>query len=162
MKAADGCRTCHSETGWHEGFDHDKDTSFKLDGLHARLDCSACHSDRRFRTAGRECADCHGDAAALLAGRFGDARGGADPHADGVACADCHRPTVAANRPAALARRCAECHTPEYAGLLSTWTAKLDALANGTALDPERAERLRRSGPHNFALARDLLSPRAH
>ncbi|MGH9885352.1 MAG: cytochrome c3 family protein [bacterium] len=162
MKAADGCRTCHSETGWHKGFDHDKDTSFKLDGLHARLDCAACHSDQRFRTAGRECADCHGDAAALLAGRFGDARGEVDPHAEKVACADCHRPTVAANRPAALAKRCAECHTPEYAGLLSTWTAKLDALAGASALDPERAEPLRRSGPHNFALARDLLGTRAH
>jgi len=158
LSAANGCRTCHSETGWHKGFNHDKDTSFKLDDLHARLDCAACHSDQRFSAKGRECADCHGDAAELLAGRFGDARGEADPHAEGVACADCHRPTLAANRPAALARRCAECHTPEYAGLLSTWTSKLDALASSTALDPERAERLRRSGAHNFGLARDLLS----
>ena len=62
---------------------------------------------------------------------------------------------MAANRPAALGKRCAECHTPEYAGLLATWTAKLDALAGGSALEPALAERLRRSGAHNFALAHE-------
>ncbi len=157
MRAANGCRTCHSESGWHEGFDHDKDTSFPLDGLHAKLDCASCHSDQRFRAAGRECSSCHVDASELLAGRFGGARGEPDAHADAVDCAGCHKPVLAANRPAALARRCAECHTAEYAGLLTTWTSTLDSLAAHSKLDPEQVERLRRSGVHNFGLARELL-----
>lgn len=157
MKAANGCRSCHSEAGWQKGFDHDRDTRFPLDDLHARVDCASCHSDQRFRARGRDCQACHEDAAQLLAGRFGDAHGDADPHAEGVACADCHRPTVAANRPAALGKRCAECHTSEYAGLLATWTSKLDALAVRTSLEPALAERLRKSGVHNFALAQEQL-----
>jgi len=161
MRAANGCRTCHSESGWQEGFDHDRDTRFALDELHAQVDCAACHSDQRFRAQGRDCQACHEAAAQLLAGRFGDARGEPDVHSDGVACADCHRPTRAANRQAALARRCADCHTPEYSGLLATWTSKLDSLAAGAALEPAQAERLRRSGAHNFALARELLHERA-
>lgn len=162
MRAASGCRSCHSEVGWNKGFDHDRDTAFALDDLHGRLDCASCHSDQRFRVAGTECQSCHGDAEALLAGRFGESRGEPDAHANAVDCAGCHRPTLAANRPTALARRCAECHAPEYAGLLGTWSASLDALAAGTKLDPEQAERLRRSGAHNFPLARELLSPPTH
>jgi hypothetical protein len=157
MRAANGCRSCHSEAGWQKGFDHDRDTRFALDDLHAPLACESCHSDQRFRAKGRECQACHEDAAQLLAGRFGAARGEADPHAEAVKCADCHRPTRAANRPAALGQRCAECHTAEYAGLLATWTSKLDSLAGSTSLDADLAERLRRSGAHNFALAHDLL-----
>jgi hypothetical protein len=159
MKAANGCRGCHSEVGWNKGFDHDRDTAFALDDLHGRLDCSTCHSDQRFRVAGSDCQSCHRDAASLLSGRFDDARGEPDAHDGAVACADCHRPTLAANRPTTLARRCAECHTAEYAGLLGTWTANLDALAGKSKLDTEQAERLRRSGVHNFTLARDLLRP---
>jgi hypothetical protein len=50
-----------------------------------------------------------------------------------------------------------ECHTPEYGSLLVTWTAKLDALAGLSTLEPEQAERLRHSGVHNFALAHQRL-----
>lgn len=157
MRAENGCRSCHSESGWSQGFDHARDTRFELDDLHEKLDCGACHADQSFRAEGRECRDCHQDAERLLAGRFGDSPVEPDVHAEGVACADCHGPTRAANRPAALAARCVECHTPEFAELLSTWTSKLDALASRSSLDPELAERLRRSGPHNFALARKLL-----
>ncbi len=157
VRGKDGCASCHSQKAWSTGFDHDRDTRFELDDLHAALDCGACHEDPRFRAAGVECRQCHGDAADLLAGRFGDVRGEPDAHADGVACADCHAATREANQPSALARRCAECHTPEYATLLASWTAKLDGLAAGAKLDAARAERLRRSGPHNFALAREQL-----
>jgi hypothetical protein len=107
--------------------------------------------------AGTRCADCHADAANLLAGRFEGSAAAPDPHAQGVACADCHGRTAAANRPAALAAKCADCHTPEYGRLLSTWTAKLDALAAASSLDPGEAERLRASGVHNFTLARERL-----
>jgi hypothetical protein len=159
LEGRDGCRTCHSEESWTRTFDHARDTRFPLDALHAELTCVACHTDQRYRAAGRECRDCHTDAADLIAGRFGDARGEPDAHADGVACEDCHGTTRAANGPAALARRCADCHTPEYAGLLAAWTAKLGELAASTALEPTLAERLRRSGVHNFPFARDRLAP---
>jgi hypothetical protein len=157
VRGENGCASCHSEKAWSDGFDHDRDTRFELDDLHASLECAACHSDQRFRAAGRECQACHTDAADLLAGRLGALRGEPDPHAEGVACADCHAPTRVANRPPALARRCAECHTPEYADLLATWTARLDGLAAGAKLEATLAERLRRSGVHNFALAREQL-----
>ncbi len=161
VRGKQGCASCHSARAWSEGFDHSRDTRFALDDLHAALDCSTCHADRDFRAAGRECGECHADAADLLAGRFGAARGDPDAHADGVACADCHGKTRAANRPPALALRCAECHTPEYAPLLAAWSAKLDALAADAKLEPARAERLRRSGAHNFALAREALAQAA-
>jgi Zn finger protein HypA/HybF involved in hydrogenase expression len=141
-------------------FDHAAHTKFALDPLHAALDCSSCHADARFRSAGTRCADCHADAAGLLAGRFEAVTGEPDPHAS-LACADCHGTTAAANRPAALARRCTECHTPEYAGLLATWNSRLGTLASASELDPVLAERLRRSGVHNFLLARDRLRPPA-
>lgn len=157
MRAADGCRTCHSESGWHKGFDHDRDTRFALDDLHARLECGACHSDQRFRAEGRECKSCHRDADLLLAGRFADSVAEPDVHGDAITCGDCHGPTRVDNRPTALAQRCVECHTPEYAGLLTTWRSKLDELAGRTSLEPAEAERLRHGGSHNFALAHKLL-----
>jgi len=158
LRRASGCGSCHTPEGWHiDAFDHAKHTDFPLDDLHASLDCASCHSDDRFRAAGTRCADCHRDAAELLAGRFEGQTAEPDPHAREVACADCHRPTVAANRPAALAARCVECHTPEYGSLLATWTAKLDALAGLSTLEPEQAERLRHSGVHNFAFAHRRL-----
>jgi hypothetical protein len=160
VRGANGCASCHSEKAWSEGFDHDRDTRFELDDLHAALDCGACHGDQRFRAAGRECQACHTDAADLLAGRFETLRGEPDAHED-VACADCHGPTRAANRPSALARRCAECHTPEYADLLATWSARLDGLATASKLEAALAERLRRSGAHNFTLAGERLGGEA-
>ncbi len=156
IRRADGCASCHTARGWHLEFDHAAHTEFALDPLHAALDCSSCHRDDRFRAAGTRCADCHTDAAALLAGRFDAVVAAPDPHA-GVKCADCHGRTAAANRPSALAQQCVGCHTPEYGELLATWTSKLDALAATSGLDPAAAERLRKSGVHNFSLAHDRL-----
>src|SRR5262249_49367736 len=107
--------------------------------------------------AGRSCEACHADAAELLAGRFGDARGEPDPHQGALKCSDCHAPTRAANRPAALAARCVDCHEPSYGALLATWRARLDEAAVRARGAAQRLERLRRSGPHDFALAWDLL-----
>ena len=162
IRRAAGCAACHTPRGWHiDAFDHAVRTDFALDPLHAALDCASCHSDQRFRAAGERCVDCHADAANLLAGRFEGVTGAPDPHAAGVACADCHGRTAAANRPAALAAKCGDCHTPEYGGLLATWTAKLDALAGVSSLDPAVAERLRKSGVHNFTLAHERLQTTA-
>ncbi len=151
-----GCASCHSPSGWQLAFDHGARTKFALDPQHASLACASCHEDDRFQAAGRQCADCHAVAAVLLAGRLDGARAAPDPHAD-VRCGDCHGPTPAENRPAALAAKCVTCHTPEYGALLATWQGKLDALASVSTLSPADAERLRRSGVHNFALAHERL-----
>ncbi|MFQ5514684.1 MAG: cytochrome c3 family protein [Myxococcota bacterium] len=152
------CTDCHSALGWEGGFDHTRNTRFELDPLHERLACTTCHADLRFRSEGRECADCHRDAAELLAGRWSGLSAQPDPHGPALECQDCHGPTLEANRPAALAARCAECHAPSYATLLATWRAQLDSLAARSARAGGEVERLRHSGPHHFALARELLS----
>jgi len=151
------CASCHSPEGWSRGFDHARDTRFPLDELHGALRCQSCHEDSRFRARGRDCRSCHPDAADLLAGRFESARGEPDPHQDALECGDCHRATIAGNRPAALAARCGDCHDASYSALLATWRARLDEAAIGATGDARRIERLRRSGPHGFALARELL-----
>jgi hypothetical protein len=151
------CASCHTPARWSEGFDHALDTRFALDELHAGPSCQSCHADARYRAAGRSCEDCHGDAAELLAGRFDAQRGEPDPHQGALECADCHGPTAAANRPAALAARCASCHDPSYSALLSTWRARLDEAAVAAKGDAQRIERLRRSGPHGFTFALELL-----
>lgn len=55
------CSSCHGEKSWKSvSFDHDKDTKFKLTGLHKKLLCNDCHrskiSDLKYKT---ECYDCH-------------------------------------------------------------------------------------------------------
>jgi hypothetical protein len=151
------CEGCHTPERWTEGFDHATDTRFALDALHAELRCESCHADARYRSAGRTCEACHVDAAALLAGRFDSHSGERDPHDGALACADCHRPTRAANRAAALGARCADCHDATYASLLATWRARLDEAALDARGDAQYIERLRHSGPHNFPLAIDVL-----
>jgi hypothetical protein len=156
IRRAGGCASCHSPSGWQLEFDHAAFTKFALDPLHASLACASCHGDSRFQAAGRQCASCHALAAGLLAGRLEGASAASDPHSD-IQCGDCHGRTGAENRPSALAAKCVSCHTPEYGALLATWRGKLDALASVSTLPPADAERLRRSGVHNFALAHERL-----
>ena len=67
---ATDCARCHTDTGKFTAttFDHQKDSSFKLDALHVGLACSACHRPYelaggakvvRFRPLGTRCEDCH-------------------------------------------------------------------------------------------------------
>jgi len=64
------CQDCHqSVTSFSElVFDHQEDSRFSLDELHAQLECSACHQSWplanggktvRYKPLGVECADCH-------------------------------------------------------------------------------------------------------
>jgi hypothetical protein len=64
------CATCHrSQDAWHEvTFDHDRQSRFPLEGVHARAACSRCHPEQaledgsrvvHYRPLGRECKDCH-------------------------------------------------------------------------------------------------------
>jgi hypothetical protein len=56
------CQSCHSIRDWKLwDFDHDKRTSFKLDGGHKGLDCYACHTERMDKkvTSSSSCVACH-------------------------------------------------------------------------------------------------------
>ncbi len=64
------CATCHVEHAGVDGdlrhfetkgFDHKGQAGFALDGLHAPLDCKACHKTRSFLGLSPSCASCHKD-----------------------------------------------------------------------------------------------------
>lgn len=154
---AERCGNCHVEEGWGHHFDHDRHTRFALDPLHARLACGSCHEDIRFRSEGRECAECHPAAASLLAGLWKDVQGKPDPHDRIVKCAECHGDSREGNAMPALAQRCVSCHPASYGPLLATWRSQLDRVVTRSGALPADVELLRRSGPHNFVLARRLL-----
>ncbi len=70
-KGRNDCRRCHGDQGsWAElDFDHDRDSRFALDAVHAPLACDDCHSAAerpglaalvRYKPLGVECVDCHG------------------------------------------------------------------------------------------------------
>jgi len=65
------CARCHSESGkfTQTTFDHQRDSVFKLDAVHVKLACAACHRPAessaaskviRYRPLGTTCRDCHG------------------------------------------------------------------------------------------------------
>ncbi len=54
------CETCHSVDNWFGAkFDHFKITGFALTGVHATLDCVACHVNNRFKGTPASCYACH-------------------------------------------------------------------------------------------------------
>ena len=62
------CDRCHTTDDLRAtGFDHDRDSAYRLDGAHARLDCAACHrretrgeeSFVRYRPLPTTCSGCH-------------------------------------------------------------------------------------------------------
>ncbi len=60
------CAYCHESTNWkiipkHIKFDHNKETSFKLTGEHAEVDCQSCHKSLIFSEVKTECISCHKD-----------------------------------------------------------------------------------------------------
>lgn len=66
------CLQCHTMQGWTKGhlvFDHNRDSSFALNGEHSKAACSKCHKPRLAQTQtdvplydiGRLCKDCHED-----------------------------------------------------------------------------------------------------
>jgi hypothetical protein len=56
------CETCHNPNDWNSWlFDHDKQTTFKLDGAHKDISCYSCHSSRQnsaLKTS-KNCFNCH-------------------------------------------------------------------------------------------------------
>jgi hypothetical protein len=68
-RGATGCGRCHTTDDLRAtGFDHDRDSAYRLDGAHARLECAACHrretagaeSFVRYRPLPTTCSGCHG------------------------------------------------------------------------------------------------------
>lgn len=55
------CDKCHTANGWHSvGFDHDRDTKFKLEGKHVDVTCAQCHKDNLFKVKLKtDCYSCH-------------------------------------------------------------------------------------------------------
>ena len=121
------CQQCHraSDASWDQGeFDHD--TTFRLEGTHATLDCTSCHAGGVFAGTPRDCVGCHQsdyDATAE------------PPHAVAgfsTACEDCHRAADTSWNQASFdhgvyplvgthaAQPCAACHdSGVYSGLPS-------------------------------------------
>jgi hypothetical protein len=56
------CARCHGPASFRpaSGFDHDRDTRFRLGGAHAPLACSRCHAGNRWSGIPSRCQDCHG------------------------------------------------------------------------------------------------------
>ena len=81
------CTECHNDRAlsWWVGakFDHGRDSEFKLNGRHTRVECSKCHPKGRYKGLdSRNCstADCHND---RHTGQFEEKR-----------CTECHHDTA--------------------------------------------------------------------
>src|SRR5207302_2407178 len=60
------CENCHTQTSWKPiraipEFDHNKETSYPLRGMHVKVDCIECHTKLVFSNVGTRCSDCHAD-----------------------------------------------------------------------------------------------------
>jgi hypothetical protein len=54
------CEQCHTMDSWLGAtFDHAKFTGFALTGMHAKLDCAACHGNGNFQGTSANCISCH-------------------------------------------------------------------------------------------------------
>jgi hypothetical protein len=132
MPAAD-CTRCHGEQGWKGRdllFDHNRDSSFKLDAIHSTLSCASCHKQSgsvlSFRGTPSSCVQCHVQIADAMAGKLGSLILKPDPHDGRVACNDCHLPHVRSQTPEQYATECARCHGAQYRTLFFNWQKSLD------------------------------------
>jgi hypothetical protein len=106
------CGECHSPRGWKKtGFDHDRETRFRLTGAHRNATCNQCHSEDPHHEKPRtDCYSCH---------KLDDDHRGAN----GVECERCHgssawtRPTFDHDRDTRFPLRgshaslvCTRCH----------------------------------------------------
>ena len=54
------CEGCHNMDTWMGArFDHAKYTGYALTGMHATLDCQACHVNGNFQVTSTNCVSCH-------------------------------------------------------------------------------------------------------
>src|ERR1039458_8109826 len=60
------CGNCHTSIGWQPlravpEFDHNRETTYPLKGMHTKVECAQCHANMIFSEASTRCADCHAD-----------------------------------------------------------------------------------------------------
>ena len=126
------CAKCHTTKEWKTAkFDHFKETDYELLGVHAQIDCLACHRSGNYKDkVPKDCNGCHqaDDAhAARLGAACGDCHDNerwrptvydhaaktkfplVDAHAK-IDCHACHSASVAAQK---LPEDCAGCHRSE-------------------------------------------------
>src|ERR1019366_6240173 len=58
------CGNCHTSIGWKPlravpEFNHNRETTYPLKGMHTKVECRQCHANTLFREASTHCADCH-------------------------------------------------------------------------------------------------------
>ena len=134
------CASCHQPGGWSPlradaEFDHSRETSFELSGVHEQIDCGSCHLTLRFdepHVAAGDCAACHVD---VHSGELGQgcaschdsrsfaARGDRDAHLGTsfpltgrhrqLTCEACHAPAGEQSY-APLPTECVACHAGDY------------------------------------------------
>jgi hypothetical protein len=137
----------------------------ELEGLHAELHCSQCHTGGLMGEP--TCEGCHADAVAFMAGTIADFEPfGIEADAmDGLAeCKECHD-LSARMTSAKLNTACQDCHEGEdYAadGIISAQRKEITQLFNGVkASDPNTLmllDQLREAGPlHNLEASRKIL-----
>ncbi len=125
------CATCHTEADWKGPgliFTHARNSSFSIDAIHGGLPCSSCHpgdTTPQYRPLSKTCEGCHRDAEMELQGVVPAFAGRSDPHANRVACTECHRTDVASPSPADYARACGACHNHHYEKLFYDWMKSL-------------------------------------
>jgi hypothetical protein len=60
------CASCHTSISWKPlraipEFNHNRETKYPLRGMHAKVECSLCHTNPVFKQVGTTCAACHAD-----------------------------------------------------------------------------------------------------
>ena len=60
------CGNCHTSLSWKPlravpEFNHNRETTYPLKGMHTKVECGQCHANMIFREASTRCADCHAD-----------------------------------------------------------------------------------------------------
>jgi hypothetical protein len=109
-------------------FSHDQHSEFTVDAIHLNLSCTSCHpSDTtpQYRPLPKTCEECHKDVEMELRGVTVASAGKPDPHAQRVACIECHPPELPSPSPAEYARMCGTCHNRYYEGLFYDWMKSL-------------------------------------
>jgi hypothetical protein len=170
------CEECHNEFAWKGAFvnfNHNEQSSYKLDATHESVACADCHQDKKYKPLKSECVDCHGEYDSIMAGRPGQtaASAKADPHWKRVRCDQCHDTRAENQRIVLYQDKCVECHNPRYGPLLLDWMkdwskfrlevqALLQQAAEEEALSENGLERISRKlteteriGAHNFLMA---------
>lgn len=119
------CNTCHTEHGWKGSqvlFEHNKDSTFKLVGVHQKVACEACHQKKENISVhyvglpSNSCADCHKDPhqgqMKKNCNTCHQEQGWAGTHLRFVHNRDSQFKLTGAHR----TLKCEECHKPEKTG----------------------------------------------